>query len=101
MKVSQAAECARGSCRFSSHAPFQLRQRQPPLRRKAIRRGDALSAGLDFTMQQVMNEPLAGLGLFPDVKLSLCQTERNAFAAVVENQKRDHLFTQLIFDLAG
>jgi hypothetical protein len=52
-------------------------------------------------MEQIMNQLFPGLGLVPDVKLSLCQAERNAFAAMVEDQKRDHLFSQLIFDLAG
>ncbi len=52
-------------------------------------------------MKQIMHQPLAGPGLSPDVKFSLGQPKRDAFAALVQNQKRDHLFTQAIFDLAG
>src|SRR5207247_709527 len=52
-------------------------------------------------MKETMNEPVAGLPLFPDVKLSLCQTERDTFAALVEHKKRDHLFANPVLDLSG
>ena len=52
-------------------------------------------------MKQIMNEPLAGLGLFPDVKLSLGQTERDTFAALVEHNKCHHFFANPILDLTG
>src|SRR5881396_243240 len=89
------------SWKLSSHAPFQLCQRQPALRQKTIGSGNTLAARTGFTMKQIMNEPLAGLGLFPDVKLSLGQTERDTFAALVEHNKCHHFFANPILDLTG
>jgi hypothetical protein len=47
-----------------------------------------------------MHEPLAVSGRVPDVKLSLRETERDTFAAIVEHKKRHHFFAHAIFDLS-
>src|SRR5881396_2463666 len=95
------AERAGGSWRFSPHAPSQLRQRQPALGWKTIGSGNSLAARSGFTVKQILHEPLAGLGLLLDLKFSLGQPKRDTFPAMVQNQKRDHLFAQGIFNLAG
>jgi len=52
-------------------------------------------------MKEIMNEPLACLGLLPDVKLSLCQPKRDAFAALIEYDKRHDFFADVVLDLPG
>lgn len=52
-------------------------------------------------MKQIMNEPLARLGLVPDMKLSLCQTQCDTFAALVEHNKCHHCFANPVLDLPG
>src|SRR5262245_18124242 len=84
---------------LSSHAPFQLRQSQRTLRRNRV--GKSLLAGYRFTVKQIMHDPLPGAGLLSDLKFPLSQPKRDPFAAIVQNQKRNDLFTQGIFDLAG
>src|SRR5437773_1507141 len=65
------------SWKLSLHAPLQLRQRQPALRRKPIGNGNTLVARTGFTVKQIMHEPLASPGLPLDLKFSLGQPERD------------------------
>src|SRR2546428_11665125 len=84
----------------ATHAPFQLGNRHPALSWQSMALELPLSVITGFTVKQIMNEPLAGPGILSDFKFSLGQPERNAFTALVQNQKRDHLLTQAKFDLS-
>src|SRR5438128_5846364 len=89
------------SWRASSHPSFQLGQRQPLLCGQTLVPGDRLAVRIGSAMKRIVDDVLPGSRVLPNMKLSLHQAKRDAFAALVQHEECNDFFSHAEFDLTG